>query len=299
MAHFVGVGTASASNNAGLTPALPSGLTRWQPGDLLVLVFTARGDGTISTPTGWTELTTISHSSSGINKIKICYKVAGSSESAPSVTYTGGAAGHTVIAQVAAFRNILTTDPIDVLGSTGENVSQVNVGPIPSITTLTDGSVAVVVGHKASTWTSVNTLSETDVPWVEMGETTSASGNDASLVWDAALIETAATLSAKTFTVNPAGGTSATGLGIAFALKTLPDAVRVTKAYTDLAAIPATSAARVTKAHVDAAVVGISAARVTKVYVDVAVAYDRRQWWRCVYGPAQLTGTADGWEGYQ
>src|SRR5439155_1474058 len=48
---FLGVGAAAAANNASVTPALPTGLVA---GDLMIAYVTARGNGTIGDPAGWT-----------------------------------------------------------------------------------------------------------------------------------------------------------------------------------------------------------------------------------------------------
>ncbi|HYF74143.1 MAG TPA: hypothetical protein VD864_15030, partial [Nocardioides sp.] len=94
---YVGAGAAATGNNASVAPALPAGLAA---GDLMLLHASIRnsGTGTVDTPTGWTQLY-----GSGTN-----HAVFGrwwqSGDAAPTVSFTGGAAGADTIGQVAAIR---------------------------------------------------------------------------------------------------------------------------------------------------------------------------------------------------
>jgi len=215
---FIGAGAGASANNASVSPALPSG---FQANDLLLCFASARGNGTLGTPTGWTQLFQVAHSSSGINKIALFYKIAVGGDANPTVTYTGGASGHTVIAQCCAFRGVDPSSPFDVIGATSSNASQANIGPISGITPTVEDACVIVMGHKADDWTSVATLSGDGLTWVEIGEPDSDLGNDAGEVWDYAIISgSPITITNKTFTVT--GGAAQTGLGKMISLKPAP-----------------------------------------------------------------------------
>lgn len=207
---FVGVGTAVAKNNGSVTPTLPSGL---QANDLMLCFASARGNGTLGTPTGWTQKWQVNYGT--INKIALFYKFYASGDGNPTVTYTGGSSGHTVIGQVCAFRNVNQSNPFDVQGSTsgGSGIESLNIGPITGITTGANGKLVIVFGHKADDWTSVATLTGDGLTWNEIGEPSSTLGNDAGEVWDYAISSTGSiTIASKTFIVT--GGINVTWVGI-------------------------------------------------------------------------------------
>lgn len=204
---FIGAGTGVNGNNQSLSPGLPG----FVADDLLLCFASARGNGTLGL-SGWSEAWQVAHSSSGVNKVALFYKVAVGGEGTPSVTYSGGAAGHTVVAQTCVFRGVNPVLPLDVTGATASNASAANIGAITGITTGLTGTLVVVFGHRADDWTSVATLSGDGLTWNEIGEPDGTGGNDAGIVWDYAIAAAGlAVISAKTFTVT--GGAANTGLG--------------------------------------------------------------------------------------
>jgi len=216
---FVGVGTAAKSNNASVTPTLPSGL---QVGDLMLCFASSRGNGTLGTPTNWTQKW--QQYNGYFNKIALFYKFYQTGDGNPTVTYTGGASGHTVIAQVCAFRGVDISSPFDVQGTMSTNVSQQNIGPISGITTGVNGKCVIVFGHKSDDWTSVATLSGDGLTWNEIDEPDSTLGNDAGEVWDYTISSSGSvTITNKTFTVT--GGLTGYGLGV---MQSLNEAVAIT-----------------------------------------------------------------------
>ena len=215
---FVGVGSASAKNNASVTPGLPSGLLT---GDLMLCFASARGNGILSVdpldqagmPTQWLTKWQLSHASSGINKIALFYRFYVDGDAGPIIKYAGGASGHTVIAQVCAFRSVNQSSPFDVQGATSSNASQANIGPISGITTGANGKCVIVFGHRADDWSLVDTLSGDGLMWNELGEPKSTLGNDAGEVWDYTISALGSvTITAKTFTV--IGGVANYGMGV-------------------------------------------------------------------------------------
>lgn len=134
----------------------------------------------------------------------------------PTFTAGGVAANATCIAQIAAFRGVHLTTPIDVSPALSSNASAQNIGPVSGITPLTAGAVVVCTGAKLDDWTSVATLSG-DVTWAEIGEPSTTLGNDGGIVWDYGTGWTSGAIAAKTFTVT--GGAAQTGQGCMLALK--------------------------------------------------------------------------------
>lgn len=165
---FVAAGTADSDNNASLTPGLPAG---WAEGDLLLVLAAIRnsGTGTVDTPAGYLEL-----ASSG--NVALLGKRATASESGPTVTFTGGAAGADTIAQMAAFRNA------ELEPATWEAMLNVSAQDIayPSVVPPLDDCTVLLCGWKQDDWTSVATVDD----FTEIGETDSTAGSDAGIVWD-------------------------------------------------------------------------------------------------------------------
>lgn len=93
----VGVGAFTTGNNATLNPALPAGL---QPGNMMVLRVSHRATAaSVTTPTGWTRI------SNGASNLAMFYRVYQTGDTAPSVAFSGGAAGDSCSAQVHAWSN--------------------------------------------------------------------------------------------------------------------------------------------------------------------------------------------------
>ena len=122
---------------------------------------------------------------------------------APAITVTAGA----VIAQVAAFRGVDLTNPIDLTTERTESArAATNIGPITGITPTSPKSAVVVVGGRGDDWTSVATLSGDSLTWNEIGEPDDAT-NALGLVWDYAIQAGNPTaVTAKTFTVTGGSG---------------------------------------------------------------------------------------------
>lgn len=163
---FVGANAGVSGNNATLSPTIHASAAA---GDLMVICAGIR-TGNPNTPAGWTLL-------SNAGNCRLFGKVHSGSESTPSVTFTGGAAGDDTIAQLAVFRGVgLSTTRVEAHTSNG---SQQNITYLP-FTQYAGASLAIVYGFKNDDWTSVSTLGF----MTEIGETVSTVGNDAGLVWD-------------------------------------------------------------------------------------------------------------------
>jgi hypothetical protein len=195
-ATYVGSGAAATGNNASLAPAVPSG----NAGDTLVCWASIRnsGTGTVGTaPSGWQTLLTFGN-------VSLLGKVAdAASETAPTVTFSGGAANEDTLARVHRFRNM----PLNVVASaTLLNASAANVA-YPALTVPLANSVVFVYGWKQDDWTSVAVALG-----AEIDDTFSTAGNDAAQGLDYVIQTTATNVAASSFTVT--GGAAAISRGV-------------------------------------------------------------------------------------
>lgn len=209
---FRAVGTAASGNNpTSHSPGLPSG---WQPGDMHVLVAGTRNRGTtINLPAGWTQIVDYVHTNtSGWGHVKVGVRIAQSGDAAPTVTYSGGANGNTIISQIAGFHQTKQNTDGLVEKQTASFASAQNMGAFASQEFASSGG-AIYIGFKGDDWTSVATLTGDSVSWGSIDTHSQTAGNDAGLAWNYASFATnAPTLSAKTFTVT--GGAAQFSVGI-------------------------------------------------------------------------------------
>ncbi len=208
---YVGVGAAAHADNATVNPALPGSLAA---GDLMILVAAIRNtSGAVTTPSGWTVL------SSAYNAFRIYgrYNVAG--DTAPSVAFTGGAAGDTTSAFVCAFRGLSMEDSDARFGSTNDspenqaNSSAQNIA-YPAMSVRRDGGVVLYVGWKQDDMTS-----STGPGDAEIIEATTTTGSDQTLVAYYDIQTTATDVTAGSITVT--GGASAISRALLLALRPL------------------------------------------------------------------------------
>ena len=133
-------------NNTSLNPALPAGIAA---GDLLLLVASIRnsGTGTVNTPAGWTDMVTFAN-------VKVMGRRYLTGDTAPTVTFTGGAAGASTTAVVWAIRN---AELVPATQTSQFNASAQNVA-YPALTSGGSGDrLSVLIGWKQaqpSTWTT-------------------------------------------------------------------------------------------------------------------------------------------------
>lgn len=216
---FVAAGASSATNGSAPTPGLPAGLAA---NDLMLAVFYSREnvDGTVAISAGWTQL--INDRTAG-GLLGVWYRLFVAGDVAPTFTLTGhvsGTSGDSAIAQIAAWRGVDPTTPIDVQGAVSTNASIQNIGAISGLT-LGANDAVVVIGGKRDDWTSVALLTGDGLAWAEIGEPDTTLGLDAGLVWDFAINGTSiVTLTSKTFTV--IGGAAADGKGVMVSINVAP-----------------------------------------------------------------------------
>lgn len=199
-AQFIAAGTAQHGNNASVTPSMPAGVTA---GDLL-LVFAAirnSGTGTVNTPTGYTQLLSFGN-------MALLGKIHTGTESAPTITFTGGVANADTSAQMAAFRY---TQLSVVSSATQLNGSAQDIAT-PALSGIDRGRMVILyLGWKQDDWTSVAS------PGTEIGEPDTTTGDDQGIVWSYTIQTTPAAISSTSFVVT--GGAAAISRGAVVALK--------------------------------------------------------------------------------
>jgi hypothetical protein len=217
-ATFVAAGSMSSADNAAVTPAIYAGAAAddW----ILVLArIRAASNGVIDTPLGYTRIRIPGVSASA--EMQLFVKVHSGTESAPTITPTGGAAGDTVSAVTFGLRNMpIALDDLNdavVDASALTNTAAQNVAFPGSLVRRSgayiDGCVVLLLAGKDDAWTSVAAV----VGMTEAVDSATTTGNDQSLAVDY-VIQTAAThVSPGSFTVT--GGISAVSNGfvVAFA----------------------------------------------------------------------------------
>jgi hypothetical protein len=166
---FVAFGTSAAADAAAISPGLPTG---WAQGDLLLL-FHATRDTTFTSipqvPAGYTNLVTSAN-------MRISYKYATSSESAPSATYSGGS-GDTCLAIMAAVRPATTVSGATIASATQLNGSAQNIDFL-GLAANAAREIRMYFGWKADDSTAATDLAGFD----NTTRVTSTLGNDATIV---------------------------------------------------------------------------------------------------------------------
>jgi hypothetical protein len=205
-------GAAVFADNGTVVPALPVPNT---VGDLLLSIAGIHNDGgSPNIPTDYTAILTT-------NGTRMSGKVHDGTETAPSQSFSGGAAGDTTGAAMVRIPYVRTSLP--GLGSVGfgtsNNASQQNItsaplSPAPNVNgDPVDGSCVVVYGYKEDDWTSVLA----PAGFTELVDASSILGDDAGLTIAYMIQETSANIPSGVFTVT--GGASATAISgiVAFA----------------------------------------------------------------------------------
>lgn len=175
---YVATGAASYADNAAVSPALPAGITP-DVGQLLLCWAGRRGTtATIATPSGWTGIT-----AQGAGYLFAKYYVTG--DVAPTCTPSGGAAGTTIGAQVAAFTGLsmmLDKNLTNALSNSGvsgqENGSAQNVA-YTALTGRRASDALFIFGKKDDDWTGV----APPASMTEVGDSSSLLGNDMGMAW--------------------------------------------------------------------------------------------------------------------
>lgn len=195
---FVAAGAATHADNASLAPALAAGLT---VGDLNLCAVAIRSTtATIDDIDGWTRIPIFGSS----ENVALFARQYVSGDAAPSVDFTGGAAGDTTSAQCCAFRYlqpVVNSRALRLANASAQDIA------MPALGVLRNGCVIIGLAWKQDDWTSVAARAG----FTEIGEPDSTTGSDQGFVWDYQIQTTATSIAAIPFVVT--GGASAISMG--------------------------------------------------------------------------------------
>jgi hypothetical protein len=210
---YVGAGALAAGSNASVFPALPAGLV---PGDTMLIVASIRnsGTGTVNTPGGWANLFTSGN-------VTVLGRVYQTDDPTPTVSFAGGVANATTLAQCIAFRGCRQ----NLVALVGQSAAQLNGSAqninVPGLTVTDANQAVVVVAWKQDDWTSITDLSGQGL--TEISDSFSLLGDDAAHAIDYKIETGAANFTATTMTVT--GGGAAISRALVFTLRPAVDLV--------------------------------------------------------------------------
>lgn len=215
------VGVASHGDNASLAPALPVG---WQEGNLLIGIGAIRNTSAfMSGATGGYDWMINAESN-----VRLFWKIAGSSESAPTVSFSGGSAGDTTSAVMLAVPgkfNSLSTGVVLHRWAGALNASAQNVA-YPGLPVGAADCLILYVAWKQDDYTSATS------PGTELIEASTTTGNDQSLTISYQIQTTATNITPGSFTIT--GGASAVSRGIVAAVRCDRQAATVTRSVNEV-----------------------------------------------------------------
>lgn len=163
---WIGSSGPFSGNNASLAVAY-NGSTA--TGDLILIYATIRNTAaTVNTPAGWTRLVDMGNA--------VLFGKYQDGAAAPTVTFSGGAAGDDTTAQCTTYRN---AELLPVTLNTQSNASAQNIA-VPALSPPVAPTVVVALGWKQDDWSSAPTITG----FVnELGQVPATAGNDSGHVW--------------------------------------------------------------------------------------------------------------------
>ncbi len=139
---FVSSGNNSRSANGNITVNLPTGLVA---DDILICAIASKDNVNSTMPPGWMTIDAGTNNSTGL-RTSVFYKIFVPGDTNPTITHP---AGSYIEATIVAYRDVDTTNPLDVIGATSINISSTTV-IATSITTITDTARVIFTGSIAS-----------------------------------------------------------------------------------------------------------------------------------------------------
>lgn len=221
VATFGAVGTVAHGVNASVSPGIPASTAQ---GNLLLLFAAIRnlGAGTVDDVSGWTRLPIFATD----ENVALFAKIAGSSESSPTVTFSGGVANADTTAQITRFAGTFyAAANLPVAWGRVGSLSAQDIA-YPATRVLYDNSLVLYVGWKADDWTSVAS------PGTEIAEPDTTTGDDQGIVWAYTIQTTAANISAGSFVVT--GGAANVVIGGVIVLRPDVQTFTVTRSTNDV-----------------------------------------------------------------
>lgn len=205
---YVGAGAKAEGDNASLVPAFPTVAS----GDCILIIASIRnsGVGTVNQPVGWESIV-------NYGNVRVLGRIYRTGDVAPTVTFSGGAAGDTTIAAAIAFRGT-TQDITNLLlapAATQLNASAQNIA-LPAYTAGSSSAALIAIGWKQDDGTLIATLASQS--FTEAFDYPSSLGNDAYLEAQYRLSTNG--FSADNFAVT--GGAAAISRGIVFGIRPHP-----------------------------------------------------------------------------
>jgi len=179
---FVAAGTADHADNAAVHPGMPVGV---QAGDLLLVLAAVRSTtASPSTPAGYTLMGSLTNA-------KLFGRFHSGTESAPTVVFTGAAAGDTCSAQMAAFRGVSASSLFSdlIFNGSAQDIIIPSVAPwqiADNFQVQIQNAVIIHFAWKQDDWTSVAATSS----FTQIGAPSSTLGNDQGIVWEYRLLTT-------------------------------------------------------------------------------------------------------------
>jgi hypothetical protein len=203
-------GTAAHAVNANVTPGIPASVAT---GNLLLIYASIRNSGTgvPNTPSGYTRLAVFPASAN----TQIFAKIAASgAEAAPTISFSGGAANQDTSAQMIRLAGKWHSTGNILVGSAHcLNASAQNITYPGLAKPAADNCIILYIGWKQDNWTGVAAIAGA----TEIGEPSTATGDNQGLVWDYVIQTTAAAITSGVFTVT--AGTTAISRGAVMALR--------------------------------------------------------------------------------
>ena len=141
---YVSTANGTAGDNASVTPPLPTG---WQAGDAHLIFASIRnsGTGTVDDHADYTTLHTF-------GTVKLMGRIAQAGDTAPTVTYSGGVAGATTIAQIVGLRGAtLDVTVAELLNASAQNIAY------PALDVPGDGQAVLLLAWKQDDSGSIST----------------------------------------------------------------------------------------------------------------------------------------------
>lgn len=207
------VGTATHANNASVVPGLPAGLLADADGtavmQLLVVLAAIRnsGTGTVNLPAGYTDLI-------NFGNMRLFCRQFITGDTAPTVTFAGGAAGADCSAQMASFRGVVASvhgTPGTVLNGSAQNIAT------PAATITQAYTLVLMAGWKQG----ITTGAAFPAAFTEIFDMSTAVGTGQALNLGYSLQTAAANIATDTITMS--GGASAISRAVVVAVNGSPD----------------------------------------------------------------------------
>lgn len=187
---FRAAGTASAGASS-ITPGLPAGTA---PNDILIGIVSATGNTAFTWPGGWTEIAVSNYTAS--RRWEARWRRAGSSESAPGISYSGS---NVIFGQIAGYSGcVIVGSPVDQVGAVtnGSTATQTHAALTPTV----PNTELVMAGTNRDGTTTMSAYSGANPAPSERFDSATATGSTAVIYLASGLKDDTTTSGARTAT---------------------------------------------------------------------------------------------------